>query len=96
MYLKGYTTLALGHAVTKTNLARSMQTAVPSMPCGCIMDSYHCYDCCKKGKIERDLIPNERREDLVRQEYAQYRDSILNETEPLLGDAEAIQDVATY
>ena len=52
--------------------------------------------CCKKGKIERDLIPNERREDLVRQEYAQYRDSILHETEPLLGDAEAIQDVATF
>ena len=54
--------------------------------------------CCKKGKIERDFVPaNERRK--LRQEIsddAQYRDSILNETEPLLGDAEATQDVATY
>ena len=54
--------------------------------------------CCKKRKIERDFVPaNERRK--VRQEIsddAQYRDSILNETEPLLGDTEAIQDVATY
>ena len=55
-------------------------------------------NCCKKGKIERDFVPaNERRK--LRQEVsddAQYRDSILDETEPLLGDAEAIQDVATY
>ena len=50
--------------------------------------------CCKKGKFERDFIPNERRK--MRQEITQYRDSILDETEPLLGDAEAIQDVATY
>ena len=54
--------------------------------------------CCKKGKIERDFVPaNERIK--LRQEIsddAQYRDSILDETEPLLGDTEAIQDVATY
>ena len=38
VYLKGYTTLVLGHAcswvsktVTKANLARSMQTAVPCL-----------------------------------------------------------------
>ena len=54
--------------------------------------------CCKKGKIERNFIPaNERRK--VRQEIsddAQFRDSIFDETELFLGDAEAIQDVVTY
>ena len=64
--------------------------------CGIVIRrSFKC--CCKKGKIERDFIPNEQRK--TRQEIshdAQFRDSILDETDPLLGDAEAIQDVATY
>ena len=50
--------------------------------------------CCKKGKIERDFIPARK----VQQEISvdtQYRDSIFDETEPLLGD-EAVQNVATY
>ena len=64
--------------------------------CGIVIRrSFKC--CCKKGKIERDFIPNEQRK--TRQEIshdAQFRDSILDETDPLLSDAEAIQDVATY
>ena len=52
---------------------------------------------CKKQKIERDFIPYKPRRGQWHEisDDAQFRDSILDETEPLLGD-ENIQDVATY
>ena len=61
--------------------------------CGMIVGRWF-GSCCKKGKVERDFIPaNKQRK--MRQEIsddARFRDSVLDETEPLLGDA----DVATY
>ena len=53
--------------------------------------------CCKNERIKRNFAPKQPRRMYQREisHNAQFRDSILNEIEPLLDD-EIIQDVATY
>ena len=53
--------------------------------------------CCKNERIKRNFAPQQPRRMYQREilHNAQFRDSILDETEPLLDD-EIIQDVATY
>ena len=49
--------------------------------------------CCKRGKVERDFVPNEPRRKQRREipDDAQLRDSIFDETEPLIRDTETVQ-----
>ena len=61
--------------------------------CGMIVGLKLHQICCKKGKVERDFVPNEPRRK-QRQEIpddAQFRDSIFDETEPLIHDTETVQ-----
>ena len=53
--------------------------------------------CCKNGQIERNFVPKQPREMYQREilQNLHFRDSILDEIEPLLDDV-VIQDVATY